>query len=410
MHSPSNRRPDCLAATLRARAPFRSAKRARSGSDTAARSRARTIRKHLWGRDNRRPGNAAPSKCHHVVARLRLESTVKACQRPGEDREHSRGWLARHRAWESSPSPLLMSSACSGGSTTTSPSATAPAAAVTTEVFAGTVPVNGSDIHNFNVTLSNGQINVILPPLVHPRRSSWALASARRTPTAPAPVRWRCRDDAGRRAGVQLSGNGSGRLILRRSVRRRQPDRRHHLLNHRRTTTTTPTTPARLAMARCPPAAAGLSSQELCRSGRHRIACPGGESSRPCGRAVVSERATLERADSSSSTPDDSLAAPVRTSTDMRGTLGCCASRWRRRMCRCWQHRGVTRRMLVRSGRKSCRTEDCGPQLPSPAASENLFHPQRDSASSQRVARWRCVRRASVDLDEVERGGIPSRR
>lgn len=72
------------------------------------------------------------------------------------------GWLARHRAWGVVAVSLLMSSACSGGSTTTSPSTTAPAAAVTTEVFAGTVPVNGSDIHNFNVTLSNGQINVIL--------------------------------------------------------------------------------------------------------------------------------------------------------------------------------------------------------------------------------------------------------
>lgn len=55
-----------------------------------------------------------------------------------------------------------MTSACSGGSTTTSPSTTAPAAAVTTDIFTGTVPVGGSDIHNFTVTLSNGQINVIL--------------------------------------------------------------------------------------------------------------------------------------------------------------------------------------------------------------------------------------------------------
>ena len=55
-----------------------------------------------------------------------------------------------------------MTSACSGGSTTTSPSTATAAATVTTDVFTGTVPVGGSDIHNFTVTLSNGQINVIL--------------------------------------------------------------------------------------------------------------------------------------------------------------------------------------------------------------------------------------------------------
>lgn len=73
------------------------------------------------------------------------------------------GWLARHRAWGFLVVTLVMSSACSGGgSTTTSPTTTTPAAAVTTDVFTGTVPVGGSDVHNFTVALSNGQINVIL--------------------------------------------------------------------------------------------------------------------------------------------------------------------------------------------------------------------------------------------------------
>lgn len=68
-----------------------------------------------------------------------------------------------------------MSAACGGSSTTTSPSTTAPAASVTTEVFTGTVPVGGSDVHNFSIALSNGQINVILTAAGPPATISMGL-------------------------------------------------------------------------------------------------------------------------------------------------------------------------------------------------------------------------------------------
>lgn len=55
----------------------------------------------------------------------------------------------------------LLASAC-GSSDTNSTTATGPSATPTTEVFTGTVPIGGSDSHSFNVTLSNGQVNVIL--------------------------------------------------------------------------------------------------------------------------------------------------------------------------------------------------------------------------------------------------------
>ncbi|MEQ1913243.1 MAG: hypothetical protein ABMA15_30805 [Vicinamibacterales bacterium] len=57
---------------------------------------------------------------------------------------------------------LLAASACGGSSTTGSTSTTGPSVTPTTEVFTGTVPVGGSDIHSFTITLSNGQVNVIL--------------------------------------------------------------------------------------------------------------------------------------------------------------------------------------------------------------------------------------------------------
>jgi hypothetical protein len=51
---------------------------------------------------------------------------------------------------------------CSSSSSSSSSSVTGPSATPTTEVFTGTVPVGGSDSHNFTVALSNGQLNVIL--------------------------------------------------------------------------------------------------------------------------------------------------------------------------------------------------------------------------------------------------------
>lgn len=51
-------------------------------------------------------------------------------------------------------------SACSGSSTSSLP--TAPSANPTSETFTGTVPVGGSDTHNFTVGQSNGQVNVTL--------------------------------------------------------------------------------------------------------------------------------------------------------------------------------------------------------------------------------------------------------
>ncbi len=68
--------------------------------------------------------------------------------------------LRRRAVVAVSAAALLSLAACSsgGGNTTV----TAPSTNPTTEVFTGTVPIGGSDAHNFAVTLSNGQINVIL--------------------------------------------------------------------------------------------------------------------------------------------------------------------------------------------------------------------------------------------------------
>ena len=57
---------------------------------------------------------------------------------------------------------LLAASACGGSGTTSSTTVTGPSATPTTEAFTGTVAVGGSATHSFTVTLSNGQVNVIL--------------------------------------------------------------------------------------------------------------------------------------------------------------------------------------------------------------------------------------------------------
>jgi hypothetical protein len=56
---------------------------------------------------------------------------------------------------------LLVSAGCSSDSSS-STTPTAPSTNPTTEMFSGTVPVGGSDFHNFTVALSNGQVNIIL--------------------------------------------------------------------------------------------------------------------------------------------------------------------------------------------------------------------------------------------------------
>ena len=56
----------------------------------------------------------------------------------------------------------LVAPACGGGSSSTSSLPTGPSAAPTTETFTGTVPMGGSDIHNFTIALSNGQVNITL--------------------------------------------------------------------------------------------------------------------------------------------------------------------------------------------------------------------------------------------------------
>ena len=69
----------------------------------------------------------------------------------------------RHAAWTGlALTALLTASACGGSSTSASTTVTGPSATPTTEVFAGTVAVGGSAVHSFTVTLSNGQVNVIL--------------------------------------------------------------------------------------------------------------------------------------------------------------------------------------------------------------------------------------------------------
>jgi hypothetical protein len=55
----------------------------------------------------------------------------------------------------------LFAAGCSNSSNS-SPTVTAPSTNPTTEIFGGTVPTGGSDMHTFSVTLSNGQLNVIL--------------------------------------------------------------------------------------------------------------------------------------------------------------------------------------------------------------------------------------------------------
>jgi hypothetical protein len=68
--------------------------------------------------------------------------------------------LRRRRVVAVSAAALLSLSACSSSSGNTT--VTAPSTNPTTDVFSGTVPVGGSDSHNFTVTLSNGQVNIIL--------------------------------------------------------------------------------------------------------------------------------------------------------------------------------------------------------------------------------------------------------
>lgn len=60
---------------------------------------------------------------------------------------------------------LVSTFACaSGGDSTSSSSSstTSPTTSVTTENFTGSVDVGGKDVHPFTVTLSGGQLNVIL--------------------------------------------------------------------------------------------------------------------------------------------------------------------------------------------------------------------------------------------------------
>ena len=58
---------------------------------------------------------------------------------------------------------LLSLAACSGGSSSSSPtSPSSPPLAPTSETFTGTVPVGGTDVHNFVVNLSNGQVTAAL--------------------------------------------------------------------------------------------------------------------------------------------------------------------------------------------------------------------------------------------------------
>ena len=58
---------------------------------------------------------------------------------------------------------LLSLAACSGGSSSGSPTTpSSPPLAPTSETFTGTVPVGGNDVHNFVVTLSNGQVTATL--------------------------------------------------------------------------------------------------------------------------------------------------------------------------------------------------------------------------------------------------------
>jgi hypothetical protein len=58
---------------------------------------------------------------------------------------------------------LVACSACSGGSNSGSSTApSSPPLVPTSDMFTGTVPVGGSDVHPFVVTLSNGQVTADL--------------------------------------------------------------------------------------------------------------------------------------------------------------------------------------------------------------------------------------------------------
>jgi hypothetical protein len=58
---------------------------------------------------------------------------------------------------------LLVCTACSGGSSSGSSTApSTPPLVPTSETFTGTVPVGASDVHQFVVTLSNGQVTADL--------------------------------------------------------------------------------------------------------------------------------------------------------------------------------------------------------------------------------------------------------
>ena len=58
---------------------------------------------------------------------------------------------------------LVVTTACSGGSSSgSSTSPSAPPLAPSSDTFTGTVPVGGSDMHPFVVSLSNGQVTADL--------------------------------------------------------------------------------------------------------------------------------------------------------------------------------------------------------------------------------------------------------
>jgi hypothetical protein len=57
---------------------------------------------------------------------------------------------------------LLSLAACSGNSSSSPTTPSSPPLAPTSEMFTGVVPVGGTDIHNFVVNLSNGQVTATL--------------------------------------------------------------------------------------------------------------------------------------------------------------------------------------------------------------------------------------------------------
>jgi len=68
--------------------------------------------------------------------------------------------LRRSAALIPAVAAILLASACSSDSSGTT--VTGPSTNPTSEMFSGTVPVGGSDSHSFTVSLSNGQVNIIL--------------------------------------------------------------------------------------------------------------------------------------------------------------------------------------------------------------------------------------------------------